>query len=238
MDTIYSRRKFHLPKLVYQNFSSKDPKKMKRFIKFTSIIAIAVLTFSVVIRAINPIFDDLCKDKAKSIATIICNQESTKVVQNYKYEDLVTIYKDKNDNITMIKSNIIPINLIISDVAEQVQHRIDDVKEDEINIRLGSFTGSKILSGRGPNIPVKLSVVGNVETDLRSEFQAQGINQTIHRIYLQVDCMVNILTPFDNKSEKISNQVLIAENIIVGQIPDAYYNLEGMDTKNATDIIK
>ena len=81
--------------------------------------------------------------------------------------------------------------------------------------------------------------MGDVETDLRSEFTSQGINQTLHRVYLQVKCDVNILTPFDNISRKITNQVLLMENVIVGNIPNTYYNLEGMNgTSDALEIIE
>ncbi|MCI8353329.1 MAG: sporulation protein YunB [Clostridia bacterium] len=212
--------------------------KNKRLVKFITILSIAIVTFTMAINGITPIFETLCKDKAKSVATIICNEESTKIISNYKYEDLVTIYKDSNDSITMIKSNITPINLIISDVAEKIQKRLDKVEKEQVGIRLGSFTGTKIFSGRGPIIPITLSTVGNVETDLRSEFRSAGINQTIHRIYLQVDCKVNILTPYTIFEEGISNQVLIAENIIVGKIPESYYNLEGLEKSNAVDVIE
>ena len=76
--------------------------------------------------------------------------------------------------------------------------------------------------------------MGNVETDLRSEFTSQGINQTLHRIYLQVKCKLEILTPFQDVSKEITNQVLLMENVIVGHIPDTYYNLEGMETSGDT----
>lgn len=102
----------------------------------------------------------------------------------------------------------------------------------------GSFTGFKLLAGRGPGVPIKISVIGNVETDLKSEFSAQGINQTLHRVYLQVECEVSILTPYSNITERIANQVLIAENVIVGKIPNTYYNLNGLDKSNALDIIE
>lgn len=103
----------------------------------------------------------------------------------------------------------------------------------------GSFTGFKLLAGRGPGVKIKISSIGNVETDLRSEFTAQGINQTLHRVYLQVKCEVNILTPFDNISREITNQVLLAESVIVGNIPSTYYNLEGIDeTNTALEIIE
>ncbi len=239
MDTIYSRKRIRLPKIVYKKFNfSNMPHKNKKNAKFITIFIVAILTFVMIINSINPIVEKLCEDKAKSIATIICNEESTKIINKYKYEDLVTIYKDSNENITMIKSNITPINLIISDVAEKIQKRLEEVKEEEIGIRLGSFTGTKILSGIGPIIHIKLENIGNVQTDLRSEFKEAGINQTIHRIYLQVDCEVNILTPYNVISDKISNQVLIAENVIVGKIPESYYNLKGLNAGNAIDLIE
>ena len=105
-------------------------------------------------------------------------------------------------------------------------------------MQCGSFTGFKLLSGKGPGVPIRISTIGNVETDLKSEFKEQGINQTLHRVYLQVECEVSILTPYDDITQKIKNQVLIAENVIVGKIPNTYYNLNGLDNSNAIDIIE
>lgn len=238
MDSIYRRKRIRVPKVIFQKFGSMDPKKKRKMLKFFSIVSIMILSFFAILNSIEPILDTLFKDKAKSIATIICNEESTKIITNYKYEDLITIHRDKDNNITMIQSNITPINYIISDVGEKIQKRINETEKEKIHINLGSFLGSKLLSGIGPNIPISLSLVGNVETDLRSEFKSQGINQTIHRIYLQVDCKINILTPYQVTEEKISNQVLIAENIIVGKIPDAFYNLQGLSKDNAIDIVQ
>lgn len=106
-------------------------------------------------------------------------------------------------------------------------------------MQFGSFTGFKLLAGRGPGVKIKISTIGEVETDLRSEFSSQGINQTLHRVYLQVKCNVNILTPFENISREITNQVLLMENVIVGNIPNTYYNLEGMNgSSDALEIIE
>lgn len=96
----------------------------------------------------------------------------------------------------------------------------------------GSFTGIHLLSGRGPGVKIRISSIGNVETDLKSEFKAQGINQTLHRVYLQVKCEVSILTPFKDITKEITSQVLLAENVIVGKIPSTYYNLEGIEDKS------
>ena len=78
---------------------------------------------------------------------------------------------------------------------------------------------------------------GTVETDLRTEFKEAGINQTLHRIYLEVKCNVSILTPYDTINETRTNQVLLVEGVIVGTIPDAYYNLEGLTSEQSMELI-
>ena len=79
---------------------------------------------------------------------------------------------------------------------------------------------------------------GTVETDLRSEFTEAGINQTLHRIYLEVKCNVNILTPYKTIKETIYNQVLLVEGVIIGNIPDTYYNLEGLNDDQNMEMIE
>jgi sporulation protein YunB len=238
MESIYKRKRIKLPKIIFQNFNTSKSKKVKKITKFLIIVLAMVITFKTIINSVEPILDTLAKDKAKSVATIICNEETTNIMKNYQYDDLITIYRDNDNNITMIQSNIIPINNIISEAGEKIQKRIDETNGEKVYINLGSFTGSKLLSGMGPSIAIKLSLVGNIETTIASEFIAQGINQTIHRIYLQIDCSIKILTPYNILEDKIINQVLIAENIIVGKIPSSYYNLEGMSTENAADIVE
>ena len=114
------------------------------------------------------------------------------------------------------------------------------IEEEKIlKLLFGSFTGFKLLAGKGPGVKISISSEGEVETDLRSEFTSQGINQTLHRVYLQVKCNVNIVTPYDSIAREITNQVLLMENVIVGNIPNTYYNLEGLNgTSEALEIIE
>ena len=86
---------------------------------------------------------------------------------------------------------------------------------------------------------IRISSIGSVETDLKSEFSSQGINQTLHRVFLDVKCKVAILTPFQDIKKEITNQVLLIENVIVGNIPDTYYNLEGLNPESdALEVIE
>lgn len=219
MYKIYSRHRIVLPK----NLNSK---KGKRMLKIIIIFIIAFTVAKLILDSILPVFDKLCEEKAMSIATIISNNKATEVMAEHSYDELFTIEKDNNGNITMIKSNVIPINEIISDVAVRIQEELEKREDDIIQIPLGSITGFKLLAGKGPNIKIKIIPSGNVKTDLRSEFVAQGINQTLHKIYLQVDCQVTIVTPYDEISKEISNQVLLIENVIIGNIPSTYLNID------------
>ena len=119
----------------------------------------------------------------------------------------------------MINANIFNINEITSDIAINIQKSLDNYDDTTIKLSLGSFTGNRLFSSIGPDIPIGLSTVGKVNTDVRSEFASQGINQTIHRVYLQIDCTVSILTPYENIDTNVSNQVLLVENVIMGDIP-------------------
>lgn len=231
MDKIYSRKRIKIPKIEAFYKNKKDPnyKNIIRLVKITFIIMLACITAYVIVNAISPIIDKECINMAKSIATNISNEQATHVMSRYKYEDLCNITKDNNGNITMVSANVIPINEIISDIPILIQKELNKTENCKFEISLGSFTTSRLISGRGPKIEVKMSTIGNLDTDLRSEFTSAGINQTLHKIYLQVECNVVILTPFETIEEKITNQVLLAEAVIVGTTPDTYYNFVGSE---------
>ena len=83
------------------------------------------------------------------------------------------------------------------------------------------FTGSKILSGRGPNVEIRMSTIGAVKTNIKSEFEETGINQTLHKIYIDIECNVSLLSPFKDLDESVNVQVLLSETIISGDIPES-----------------
>ena len=231
MDKIYTRHRILIPKIKINRWRNKS-RKTKKLFNLIFILIIAFTTAIIIIKAITPVFNNLCEERAKSMVTIVSNEQATAVMKEYSYNNLFEIEKDNEGNVNMIKSNIFTINEITSEVAVKIQKEINENNNDNIGIPLGTFTGSKILSGRGPDINIKISIVGNVETDLKSEFIAKGVNQTLHRVYLQVNCNAVVLTPFQNIETKIENQVLLVENVIVGNIPESYYNFEGTDRQD------
>ena len=236
MALLYSRPRIKLPKLfVYKNGNRNSNNKLKKIITIFILVIFMNIT---IIKAINPVFNKLCEDKAKAKATLICNRETSEVIKNYNYSDFVIVHMDKNQNIKMLEANMVNINKVISDIAEKIQNEVNNQKGEDIYISAGSFTGINLFSGRGPNIPIRIIPVGNIKTEFKSEFIEKGVNQTLHRLYLEIYCEVSILTPFNTIDETINNQFIIAENIIVGNIPTTYYNLEGMDKSEAMQIMQ
>ena len=236
-DKIYSRSRLRLPKIILKNRDTNQ-KDLSKLFKIAIILAIAISTASFGIKGIQPIIEKNCKSMAKSVATKVSNIKATEVMAKYEYDDILEISKDQNGNINRVGTNIFTINKIISDIPVYIQEELEREENSSFKIPLGSFLGSKLFSGMGPKVNVKVQMIGDMETDLRSEFTSAGINQTLHRIYLEIKCRVIILTPFETMEEVIANQVLIAEGVIVGDIPNAYYNLNGITKDNAIDIIE
>ena len=141
MHKIYSRPQIRIPKIIIH---SKKIIKSEKARKMTTMIVILIIAFSTVkliLDAVLPIFDTLCENRAKSIATIVSNEQATNVMKQHTYDELFTIEKDNNGNISMIKSNVIPINEIISDVANKIQEEVDNRGRENIEIALRKFYG-------------------------------------------------------------------------------------------------
>lgn len=224
--------------IKYDNKFFQHNESGRKLIKIFIVIVIAVCLANRIIATIEPTMDVLCMNIAKGIATQISNEQATIVMANYKYDDLSTVIRDNDGKIQMIKMNVIVVNEIISDVAIRIQEAINDCEKSTFYIKLGTFSGTKILSGRGPKVEIKMSTTGNVLTDLVSEFSQAGVNQTLHRVYLKVDCSICVLTPFDTIEEKITNQVLLAEAVIVGEVPETYYNLNGVTNDDLMEVME
>lgn len=223
--------------LIYSRRKNRRIRDLQKVIKISTILIIAVITSKEIIKTINCIIDAECKNTAKVLATMVSNKEASKVLENYKYNDFSEISYDENKNVKFINYNIINLNKVCSDIAEQVQQSLIDTRSSSFQIALGSFTGFKILSGRGPRISVKISNIGNIETKIQSYFYASGINQTVHRIYLELKCNCIILTPYSTIEEQITNQIILAETVIVGEIPETYYHIDSLSSDNLLDVL-
>ena len=139
MYKIYSRPRIRIPKVVFNGGKRLNNPKAKKMTTILLILVIAFSTMKIILDAVYPIFDTLCETRAKSIATIISNEQATNVMKQHTYDEIFTIEKDSNNDITMIKSNVIVINEIVSDVALKIQKEIDHRGRENIEIALRKF---------------------------------------------------------------------------------------------------
>lgn len=230
MDIIYSR--LRMPKMG--NMKMNNP---QRYILIITIIVviIAYSTAICIIKAINPTLELQSKSIARALAEKSTNEACQRAIENTKYDDFCTIERDSNGNIKLMNLNVININRTMSKIALDMQENLKKEKSGEISISVGSISGNKLLSGKGPAIKVKVETLGDIQTSVKSELKSAGINQTLHKIYMDISCELCIISPYKDVTEKISTEVLLAEAVIVGEIPESYYNFNGLtegDTLN------
>lgn len=240
MDYIYSRPRIRIIKFRFRKNKNRNKKnnnnKFKAFIFWYFLIA--TITFVIILKSVSPVFIELCREKALSKATLIINDTIRNEIKDYEYSYFMNICLDEYKNVKFIEARLVNINKFISNITSQIQKNLNNCQDDDIMISAGTFTGISLLAGRGPKIPIKISTVGNIKTNLDSEFKSAGINQTLHRLYLNIETEISILTPFNTINEKVRTTFLIGENIIIGDIPDTYYNLEGIERSNTVDIVE
>ena len=132
-EKIFSRYRIKLINLNKINLQNKNVVKL---IKIIAILTIAIIVFKVAMDATIPIINEQCKTMAKSIATKISNEEATRVMADYKYEDFCRVEKDENNNIKMIGINMITINKIISDIPVLMQQELEKEENNTFTIKL------------------------------------------------------------------------------------------------------
>ena len=155
------------------------------------------------------------------------NKECSKELSD---TDLIHIDKDKDENIVLVRADVMKMNRMAINISLQSQKRLLDLGNYGISIPLGYVLENNLLAHLGPSITVRMEPLGSVEVKYYSEFESAGINQTREKIYLKFSSTIRIILPRKSNTILIENQVPIAETIILGKIPST--NLQ-LDLKNA-----
>ena len=175
---------------------------------------------------ILPVISTMSEATVRALAVNAINNASHTVIdESIDYSELVKIDKDENGNINLIQANTVRINRLARDLANMSEKNIEEIKEQTIELPIGAFTGSAVLSGVGPVVNVSLLPIGNVTCDFVSSFDDVGINQTKHSIYIYINTTISIVLPVSSVPVSVSTSILVVENIIVGKVPDVYLNM-------------
>lgn len=143
------------------------------------------------------------------------------------YEDLIHLEKDNNNRIIFMEADILEINQITSRVTLNIQREFEKLKTEEFDVPMGQLTDSMLLASFGPHVNFKLLPVGTVEVSPEDSFQEAGINQTRHKICLNVKGRIKVVIPFTDSLVDINLKVPIADAVIVGNVPETYLEFSG-----------
>lgn len=158
--------------------------------------------------------------------------------KDFKYDEIINVEKDNQGNITMVKADTLKMNKLASEIALSSQKKIRSDSGIAVRVPVSYILKSTILSFYGPRITIKMQPIGYIETKYTSDFESAGINQTRHKIYVQVKTNIRMFIPLKSKDILVTNEVPVAETIIVGKVPTTAINLDlsgtGISLPNGT----
>ena len=190
------------------------------FVGMTLVLATAVYATA----QLRPLLESMATTRVSNTVNRIVFEAVNEAIESGEitYDQLISFEKDNDGKITAVHSNMAACNRLQVEILDIILARIDQVSARELSIPVGSLTGSALLAGRGPRIKVRMESVGSSSARFENEFSSAGINQTRHQIFLNVDVYMSILLPGLTTSTKVSNEVAVAETVIVGGVPDNY----------------
>lgn len=171
----------------------------------------------------------LAETQVRNSTSDLINDAIDKQIEtgNMQYDRIVFFEKDLNGRITALKTNMSEVNRLKTDILNIINDDILALDTSDIGIPLGSLFLPEFLSGRGPNIPVHIISIRNSDAAFFSEFTEAGINQTLQKLTMDVSVDVAILVLGRTENFTVSSQVVVAETVIVGQVPDTFFQTGG-----------
>lgn len=210
--------------------------RLKRaFAFFVIIFGLFIAGYFYFIYQVSPTIKTLSDTRAKAIALKATNEAVMERIEKMEYENLIKVTTNANGMVTSLNADVIEMNKLSAEITTDIQKKLLEIPDANIQIPLGRFLGLSIFSGYGPRITVKAIPTGNVSVDFKTEFKSEGINQTRHRIYLEIKTSVRMVAPFISDVVPFEAHMTVAETVVVGDIPDSYYNLEGVENMDKLD---
>ena len=154
----------------------------------------------------------------------IAKQMADGIIQ---YDRIVYFEKDLNGKITALKTNISEVNRLKTDILNIINDEILALDTTDIGIPIGSLLLPEFFAGQGPCIPIHILSIRNSDAAFYSNFIEAGINQTLQQLTMEVSVDVAILVLGQTENFTVTSQVVVAETIIVGQVPDTFLQTGG-----------
>lgn len=171
----------------------------------------------------------LAQTQVKNTTSDLINDAVDRQIEvgDIQYDRIVYFEKDLNGRITALKTNMSEVNRLKTEILNLINDQILALDSSDIGIPLGNLILPEFLSSRGPEIPVQIISIRNSDAEFASTFTQAGMNQTLHRLNMEVSVDVAVLVLGKTDSFTVSSQVVVAETIIVGEVPDTLLQTGG-----------
>jgi sporulation protein YunB len=179
--------------------------------------------------SLRPVLEGLASARVESAAARAMNEAILEVLGSASTGELLSAQASNEGHVSLLTADAGKLNLLAADCAAAAQRRIQDLGEQGVSVPLGTLSGVPLLAGLGPRLSFRFTPVGMVQSSFHSEFRSAGINQTLHRITLQLTGTVRVVLPGRSYSVTVLTQAPVAENVIVGDVPEAYTNVDNTD---------
>ena len=207
---------------------------MRRFARrLIRILCVCLIVFAVLLllfrEKYSEVITNLAETQIKNTTSDLINDAIAKQIANgnIQYDRIVYFEKDLDGRITALKTNMSEVNRLKTDVLNIINDDILALDTTDIGIPMGSLFLPALLSGRGPAIPVHILSIRNSDATFTSRFNQAGINQTIHQLIMVVSVDVAVLVLGETNSFTVSSEVVVAETVIVGDVPDTFLQTGG-----------
>jgi len=171
---------------------------------------------------VNPIVVAASRAKIEAMTVKAVNHAVSSIVSIGTYRELTDIRYDANGKITSISANMMQMNGMSSDIALASQGYLELFATTGIPVPIGTFSGFPIITGKGPDVNLRVVPVGATNVRFDSQFTSAGINQTHHRIVLKVRTLVNLIMPLGSRHVEAEIEALLCESIIIGEVPEFF----------------
>lgn len=206
------------------------PRWMRRILGWILVLGILMLGSLICFRwkYHGPVFE-LAQTQVKNTTSDLINDAIDKQIEigNIQYDRIVYFEKDLEGRITALKTNMNEVNRLKTDVLNIINDEILALDTADLGIHIGSFLLPEFFAGKGPVIPVHILAIRNSEATFQSHFSEAGINQTLQQLTMDVSIDVSVLLLGKTSSFTVTSQVVVAETIIVGQVPNTFFQTGG-----------
>ncbi|MBR5868179.1 MAG: sporulation protein YunB [Clostridia bacterium] len=188
-----------------------------------------IVGFFLLRRQYRDVIRELAETQVKNATSDLTNDAIAKQIEDgvVQYDRIVYFEKDLDGRITALKTNIGEVNRLKTDILNIINDEILALDNSDIGIPIGSLFLPELLSGRGPVIPVHILSIRNSDAVFHSNFTQAGINQTLHQVTMQVTIDVSVLVLGETTSFTMVSEVVVAETVIVGDVPNTFLQTGG-----------